>query len=59
MSPPGTPSAGRCPICRKPATQPYRPFCSKRCADIDLKRWLSEGDVVPGSEAANPEDFEQ
>ena len=32
----------RCPLCRKPATVHYRPFCSKRCADIDLGRWLSE-----------------
>lgn len=29
-----------CPICQKPAVQAYRPFCSKRCADIDLGRWL-------------------
>ena len=31
---------GRCPICRKRATRDYRPFCSKRCADVDLGRWL-------------------
>ena len=31
---------GMCPICGKPAAAPYRPFCSKRCADIDLGRWL-------------------
>ena len=30
-----------CPICGKPAQQEYRPFCSKRCADVDLQRWLS------------------
>ena len=35
MSPP------TCPICRKhPSTPEYRPFCSRRCADIDLSRWL-------------------
>jgi endogenous inhibitor of DNA gyrase (YacG/DUF329 family) len=40
----------RCPICRKPAAADYRPFCSRRCADVDLQRWLSEGYAVPGSE---------
>ena len=37
-----------CPICRKPATARYRPFCSARCADVDLGRWLGEQYVVPG-----------
>lgn len=30
-----------CPICNKETTQQYRPFCTKRCADIDLHRWLT------------------
>ena len=29
-----------CPICRRPAQQGYRPFCSRRCADVDLARWF-------------------
>ena len=29
-----------CPICRKPAVDKFRPFCSKRCADVDLNRWF-------------------
>ncbi|HXC15722.1 MAG TPA: DNA gyrase inhibitor YacG [Stellaceae bacterium] len=29
-----------CPICGKPATSRHRPFCSVRCAQIDLGRWL-------------------
>jgi hypothetical protein len=38
----------RCPICRtKPADPAFRPFCSKRCADVDLQRWLSERYVIP------------
>jgi hypothetical protein len=37
----------RCPICGKPALQRFRPFCSKRCADIDLNRWLSGRYAVP------------
>jgi len=33
--------AAPCPICGKPAVYEFRPFCSKRCADIDLHRWLA------------------
>ncbi len=33
----------RCAICGKPAVAPHQPFCSARCADIDLGRWLKEG----------------
>jgi uncharacterized protein len=37
-----------CPICRKPLAEPtYRPFCSKRCADVDLQRWFSGAYAVP------------
>jgi endogenous inhibitor of DNA gyrase (YacG/DUF329 family) len=38
-----------CPICGKPQAQTYRPFCSKRCADIDLNRWLTAGYTIPAS----------
>ena len=34
-------SARRCPICEKPAVEQFHPFCSKRCADVDLHRWFS------------------
>jgi len=36
-----------CPICGKPADLAHKPFCSKRCADIDLNRWLSGVYAVP------------
>ena len=36
-----------CPICGKPAEQRFRPFCSRRCADVDLNRWLSGVYAVP------------
>lgn len=36
-----------CPICAKPAEAKYRPFCSKRCADLDLAKWLSGSYAVP------------
>lgn len=42
-----------CPICGKPATQADYPFCSPRCADIDLNRWLSGAYVIPAGPAAD------
>jgi endogenous inhibitor of DNA gyrase (YacG/DUF329 family) len=39
-----------CPICKKPSSAATRPFCSPRCADIDLGRWLTEQYVVPGAD---------
>ena len=39
-----------CPICGKPADVLLRPFCSKRCADVDLHRWFSGVYVVPITE---------
>lgn len=41
----------RCPMCARPSDEHYRPFCSKRCANIDLSRWLSGGYVIPGNPA--------
>ena len=38
----------KCPICGKPATEASQPFCSERCRDVDLNRWLSNSYVVPG-----------
>lgn len=37
----------RCPICNKPTEEAYRPFCSKRCADVDLQRWFTGGYAIP------------
>ena len=39
-----------CPICGKPAEAEYRPFCSRRCADVDLGRWLTGGYAIPAAE---------
>ena len=36
-----------CPICGKAVAERYRPFCSRRCADVDLNRWLSGVYAVP------------
>lgn len=43
-----------CPICKKPAEKAYRPFCSRRCADVDLGRWLNGSYAVPAEEADEP-----
>jgi endogenous inhibitor of DNA gyrase (YacG/DUF329 family) len=45
-----------CPICGKPADAVLRPFCSKRCADIDLGRWLKEGYRVPTGEGPSEDE---
>lgn len=50
------PAARPCPICGKPMAARYRPFCSARCADIDLGRWLKGGYVIPGGPAEETEE---
>ena len=58
------PATKSCPICGKPAVEQLRPFCSRRCADVDLNRWLSGVYAVPvkdeededGAPAAKPRD---
>jgi endogenous inhibitor of DNA gyrase (YacG/DUF329 family) len=48
--------AAKCPICSKPAEAQYQPFCSKRCANIDLGRWLKEGYRVETEEGPGEEE---
>ena len=45
----------KCPICRKPQSAEFRPFCSKHCADIDLSRWLGGRYAVPGAPVGKDE----
>jgi len=40
----------KCPICKKPPHKAAKPFCSKRCADIDLGRWLKGSYAIPGQD---------
>jgi len=47
MSSPSIAPENPCPICGKPAVERFRPFCGKRCADVDLNRWLSGVYAVP------------
>jgi endogenous inhibitor of DNA gyrase (YacG/DUF329 family) len=42
-------SAKPCPICGKPAIEASRPFCSERCRDVDLNRWLSNSYAIPAA----------
>ena len=39
-----------CPTCGKPVDPAYRPFCSRRCADVDLQRWLTGRYAIPAEE---------
>ena len=45
------PHARRCAVCGKPQAEEFRPFCSRRCADVDLQRWFAGAYAIP-SEAA-------
>jgi hypothetical protein len=47
-----------CPICARPATDRYRPFCSRRCADVDLARWLNGAYAVPSDDPEDADDLE-
>jgi len=40
-----------CPICRKPAAERFRPFCSGRCKDVDLNRWFKGAYAIPAVES--------
>ena len=46
-----TPSPRKCPICGKPRSAEHDPFCSTRCKDRDLVRWLDDGYAAPGPPA--------
>ncbi len=47
--PPGT--TAKCPVCGRATVLQYRPFCSRRCADVDLSRWLRGGYAIPDAES--------
>lgn len=42
-----------CPTCGAPATEDSRPFCSKRCADVDLGRWFRGAYAIPAVDSAD------
>lgn len=43
-----------CPICKKPSQPKFHPFCSSRCAQVDLNRWLGGHYAIPAEEADEP-----
>lgn len=45
-----------CAICGRPVAARYRPFCSARCRDIDLHRWLSGSYAIPAEDAEEARD---
>ncbi|WP_323005031.1 DNA gyrase inhibitor YacG [Pseudorhodobacter sp.] len=47
-----------CPICARASDAKYKPFCSRRCADIDLGKWLTGGYAIPAAVTDQDEDDE-
>lgn len=45
-----------CPICRKPVVAAFKPFCSDRCRQVDLGRWLTEAYSVPAQPSGEEDD---
>lgn len=45
-----------CPMCKKASDPDFKPFCSKRCADLDLGKWMSDSYAIPGEPADQAED---
>lgn len=48
-----------CPICEKDTDVKYRPFCSKRCADVDLSKWMTGAYAVPSQDREDDEDLDR
>jgi endogenous inhibitor of DNA gyrase (YacG/DUF329 family) len=46
----------KCPICSKPVVAEFKPFCSNRCKQVDLNRWLTESYRVPAGAVDTEED---
>lgn len=49
-------AAPGCPLCGKPRDARFRPFCSKRCADVDLARWFRGDYAIPGKPDTGEDD---
>ena len=46
-----------CPVCSAPTEVRWRPFCSRRCADLDLAKWMNGSYGVPSEEPVDPDDL--
>ncbi len=51
-----SPVARKCALCGKPRSPEHSPFCSTRCKDRDLMRWLEDGYALPGPPALDEEE---
>ncbi|MEM1370999.1 MAG: DNA gyrase inhibitor YacG [Pseudomonadota bacterium] len=51
-----SPTGAPCPICQVPAIRKFRPFCSARCAEIDLGRWMTGRYAIPVNDSDDDED---
>ena len=51
--------AAACPICGSPADRDHRPFCSRRCREVDLGRWFSGSYAIPAVEPPDGADLEE
>jgi endogenous inhibitor of DNA gyrase (YacG/DUF329 family) len=49
-------SGAKCPICGKPSDEALRPFCSTRCANLDLQRWFTGRYAIPAADEADDTD---
>jgi len=47
-----------CPICKRATVPAFKPFCSRRCADVDLARWLKGEYAIPGPEVEELPDLD-
>ena len=48
-----------CPICGKAVAAEFRPFCSRRCANVDLNRWLSGVYAVPATDGEEEDEWRE
>jgi uncharacterized protein len=46
----------KCPICERPTEPAFRPFCSRRCANVDLQRWLTGRYAIPAVDDESEDD---
>jgi uncharacterized protein len=49
-------AGSKCAICSKPQTTRFKPFCSRRCADVDLNRWLTGSYAIPAEDQQGEDD---
>jgi uncharacterized protein len=58
MSQPTPKPTPRCPVCGKPRDARFRPFCSRRCRDVDLGRWFNQAYAIPVAPSGDEEEVE-